>query len=60
MDGWYWLSTKRMTIAVHVVDGVIVYAPPIARKFLGQPSHNLGRWLRRQGGFKAARLSEQE
>ena len=56
MNGWFYLSTQRMTVAVEVRDGVIVTAPPIVRKFLGQPPANLGRWLRRQPGFKAARL----
>jgi hypothetical protein len=57
MSGWYWLSTERMTIGAEVRDGLIVNAAPIARKFIGQPSKNLGTWLRNQGGFMAERIS---
>lgn len=55
--GWFWVSTHRMTFAVFVSDGLIRDAAPIARKFLGQRPENLGEWLRKQGGFRAARLS---
>lgn len=54
--GWFWLSTDRMTVAVHVNDGVITDGPPIVRRFIGQRPENLGAWLRKQGGFQAARL----
>lgn len=53
MGGWYWLSTPRMTVAVRLNDSnVIVEAPPIVRKFIGQPSTNLGRWMRKQGHLR--------
>lgn len=53
----WWLSTERMTICVDVdANGIIVAAPPIARKFIGQPSANLGNWLRRQPGFRCQKL----
>jgi hypothetical protein len=53
----WWLSTEKMTICVDVDSrGTIVAAPPIARKFIGQPSTNLGRWLRRQTGFRCQKL----
>ena len=53
----WWLSTERMTVCVDVdAAGIIVAAPPIARKFIGQPSTNLGRWLRRQPGFRCRKL----
>jgi hypothetical protein len=52
-----WLSTQRMTICVDVdARGIIVAAPPIARKFIGQPSANLGNWLRQQPGFRCQKL----
>jgi hypothetical protein len=54
---WYWLSTDRMTVGVAVDEhNVIVKAAPIVRRFIGQPSTNLGSWLRKQGGFRAVRL----
>lgn len=49
-DGWFWVSTRRMTFAVHVRDGLIRETAPIARRFLGQRPENLGAWLRKQGG----------
>lgn len=53
----WWLSTERMTICVDVDSrGLIVAAPPIARKFIGQPSANLGNWLLRQPGFRCQKL----
>lgn len=57
MSGWWYLSTERMTVAVRLTDGIVVEAPPIVRRFLGQPSRNLGAWLRKQPGFVAERLS---
>jgi len=46
-----------MTVCVDVdARGIIVAAPPIARKFIGQPSANLGNWLRRQSGFRYEKL----
>ncbi len=53
----WWLSTERMTVCVDVdANGIIVAAPPIARKFIGQPSTNLGRWLRQQPDFRCQKL----
>ena len=53
---WFYLSTERMTIAVAVIDDVVVFVPPIARKFLGQSSYALGAWMRKQPGFRVERL----
>lgn len=53
---WWWLSTERMTVAVAESDGILLIAPPIVRRFIAQPSKNLGRWLRKQPGFRAERL----
>lgn len=53
----WWLSTEQMTVCVDVdARGIIVAAPPIARKFIGQPARNLGNWLRRQPGFHCQKL----
>lgn len=53
----WWLSTEKMTVCVDVdARGIVVAAPPIARKFIGQPSTNLGRWLRKQPGFRCQKL----
>lgn len=54
--GWFWLSTERATGAVFVSDGLVREAPPIWRKFIGQRPENLGRWLRKQPGFRVERL----
>ena len=52
---WNYLSSPRMTVAVEVeVESRLVKtAPPIARKFVGQPVSNLVRWLERQGDLVA-------
>lgn len=52
-----WLSTERMTVAVRAADGMIVEAPPIVRKFIGQPGINLERWMRQQSGFRGERIA---
>lgn len=59
MNTVWWLSTHRMTVRVAVDDaGIVREAAPIVRKFLGQPSKALGAWLRKQGGFQAAKIGE--
>ena len=45
-----------MVVGVRVVDGVVVEAAPIVRKFVGQPLANLVRWLSRQKGFNQMKL----
>ena len=52
----HWFSTQRMTVAVEVKDGMIIWAPPIIQKFVGQPIGNLERWLEKQGEVRAAIL----
>jgi hypothetical protein len=53
----WWLSTERMTVCVDVdARRIVVAAPPIARKFIGQPATNLGNWLRQQPGFRCQKL----
>lgn len=56
MNGWWYLSTPRMTVAVRLHDGIVTDGPPIVRRFLGQPSRNLGRWLRKQGPLRMEQL----
>lgn len=56
MREWWWLSTEKMTVGVAIEEGLIVEAAPIVRRFIGQPSKNLGNWMRKQGGFRAAKL----
>ena len=34
----------------------IVVAPPIVRRFIGQPLNNIRRWMQKQGGFSVAQL----
>jgi hypothetical protein len=54
---WWWLSTERMSVSVAIdEDDVIVDAPPIVRKFIGQPITNLMRWLAKQPGYMKAEL----
>jgi hypothetical protein len=36
MEKLYWISTPRATYGVLVVEGRIIKAAPIARKFLGK------------------------
>lgn len=57
-EGWFWVSSNRMTFGVLVSDGLIRDAAPIARKFIGQRPENLGAWMRKHGGFRAERLWE--
>ena len=50
MTRWFYCSSPKMTVAVAVnAQGVIVESAPIVRKFIGQPSINLGRWMRTHG-----------
>ena len=49
----FWISTNKMTVCVDVdAHKVVCAAPPIVRKFIGQPAHNLFVWMRQQPGFK--------
>jgi hypothetical protein len=41
-----------MTVGVETRKGIIVIAPPIVRRFKGQPVENLINWMRRQPGFR--------
>lgn len=53
---WWYVSSERMTGAVEVIDDRITQAPPIMRRFIGQPPRNLGNWLRSQGECRFERL----
>jgi len=50
---WY-LSSQHMTLGVvsaHPSDRVLE-APPIARRFVGQPMQSLRQWMSKQPGFR--------
>lgn len=51
----YWFSCPRFTVEVHVSAGVITWAAPIVRRFIGQRLENLRRWA---AGFGAVRMEE--
>lgn len=53
----YWMSCDKFTIQIGV-DGLnyIQFAPPIVRKFKGQPLDNLIRWMTKLGGFQQEEL----
>jgi hypothetical protein len=41
----YWVSCARFTVQVNTNHlGIIIWAAPIVRKFVGQPLTNLLRW----------------
>lgn len=47
----YWVSCSAATGQVDIdSDGIIVSAPPVWGKFIGQPATNLGGWLRKKFG----------
>ena len=46
---WLYVSSPRMSVAVSVEGPTVTAAPPIVRKFVGQPVANLLRWMARQG-----------
>lgn len=48
----YWLSNKRMTVLAKTENGIIVFAAPIIRVFVGQPIVNLVLWMKRQPNFR--------
>ena len=54
---WY-LSSQHMTLGVvsaHPSDRVLE-APPIARRFVGQPLQSLRQWMSKQPGFRCELL----
>lgn len=55
---WWYVSNEQITCLVGLRDGVIVEAPPILRKFIGQPPKNLGNWFRKQGAPTFRRVSD--
>jgi hypothetical protein len=54
----FWVSSNSMTVCVTVSrkSRLIQEAPPIVKKFVGQPLGNLSRWMQRQGGFQIESL----
>lgn len=55
---WWRLSSPQMTCAVEVKAGIVTDAPPILKRFIGQPSKALGNWMRAMGDFTFERLDE--
>ena len=54
---WWWLSSRKMTVAVETDNGdVIRTTPPIVRKFQGQPLRNLTRWMQTHGSYRQQQL----
>jgi hypothetical protein len=47
---WYYIRGPNFTCGVVELDGIIVEAAPILRRFLKQPLGNLKRWIERLGG----------
>lgn len=48
----HWLSTTRMTVGVETdAEGIIIDAPPIVRRFMGQYFDRLRAWMSRQPAF---------
>lgn len=46
MKRW-WISSERFTVQVNTDErGIIVWAAPIVRRFVGQPLANLARWAK--------------
>ena len=65
----HYLSSRRMTVCVttepvpdinRMKRQIIIEAPPIVRKFIGQPLLNLVLWMRRQGGFMQEVLEKEK
>lgn len=56
---WWYVSSRSMTCAVQLDDNdTVVTAPPILRRFVGQPARNLGDWLRQQGAVEFTRIGD--
>ena len=53
----WWVSCRRFTAKAVVIDGRIVDAAPILRKFIGQPITNLLDWARSLGDYRAEIIS---
>lgn len=49
-----------MTVAIGVLNGKIVFSPPITSKFLGQSFENIVKWMRKQGGFVTSKFTQSE
>lgn len=53
----WWVSNRIWTGAFDVKNGVIVRAPPIAKRFIGSHFQTLLRWSESLGGHEMAELS---
>lgn len=45
----YYISCTKMTVCVQTLNGVIIRAPAIVRKFKNQPLDNLVNWFNKIG-----------
>lgn len=53
----WWVSCTKFTVRVDTIDGRIVYAAPIVRKFIGQEFTNLLKWAASLGGLQYQDIS---
>lgn len=54
---YFCLSSYKITVLVGVdKKAIIVESPPIVKKFIGQPLINLGKWMKKQGGFRMGKI----
>lgn len=55
----FWISTTKMTVCIDVdAKDTVSAAPPIVRKFVGQPARNLFVWMRQQPGFRWVEITD--
>jgi hypothetical protein len=49
-----------MTCAVEVNEGIVTSAPPILKRFRGQPAKSLGNWMRAMGDVEFRRMADND
>ena len=53
----WWMSNNRLTIQANVDDkGIVRWAAPVVKKFVGQHVNILRWWMRKLGGYKEEKL----
>jgi hypothetical protein len=61
MSTSWWVSCNKFTVGVTTDDAkVITDAPPIVKKFIGQPLDNLLRWAKKFGGLETIGVQERQ
>lgn len=56
----YWMTCQMCTVSVETDDNnVITKAPPIVKKFKGQPIADLKKWMAKFGGFRIEPIAQQ-